>query len=165
MQDQANASKPSSPNTDKYEWFWSAFDCYLCQNKLKQTNQRRVIINEFLSETGHVDAEEVHSKLRKAGHSIGLATIYRTLNMLKDAKLIEQHSFADGRAVFEIVHPDEHHDHLVCLSCQRIDEFENNEIEELQVMIANQHGYTLRSHRLELYGICPTCQKKQGTPQ
>lgn len=139
-------------------WFWDGLDAYLLRHQLKQTKQRKHIVAQFLKMSNHVDVEDLYQKVRLEGHNIGLATIYRTLNLLKDAGLVNQHSFSDGRAVFEISKPGGHHDHLVCTKCGRIDEFENEEIEELQSKIAEQRGFILSSHRLELYGTCATCE-------
>lgn len=139
-------------------WFWDALNAYLSRQQLKQTKQRKIVVSHFLKMAKHVDVEDLYRKVRADGHKIGLATIYRTLNLLKDTGLVDQHSFSDGRAVFEISRPGTHHDHLVCVSCGRIDEFENEEIEELQRKIALERGYALTSHRLDLYGKCKVCQ-------
>src|SRR5690349_14518075 len=105
-------------NTNKgknFEWFWDKLESYLKDQDLKQTKQRKVIIEHFLNLDKHVDADHLHAAIRDSGHNIGLATIYRTLNLLCEAGLIEQQSFADGRAVFEVDKPGTHHDHLVCI--------------------------------------------------
>ena len=144
----------------KIHWFWSKLSLYLAQNQLKQTKQRRIIVGQFLKLNKHADAESVHASLKQAGHNIGLATIYRTLGTLKEAGLVTQHAFANGRSVFELVGPGEHHDHMVCTKCGKIEEFENCQIETLQEGIASQRGFRLEFHRLELYGTCLSCQQK-----
>ena len=148
----------TSANKKNFAWFWDSLNAYLSRQQLKQTRQRRIVVSHFLKMSKHVDAEDLYRKVRSEGHKIGLATIYRTLNLLKDTGLVDQHSFSDGRAVFEISRPGTHHDHLVCIGCGRIDEFENLEIEELQNKIAIERGYSLSSHRLELYGKCGVCR-------
>ena len=136
-------------------WVWSMLDAYLAKNKLKQTKQRKIILEVFMDSTeSHLDAENVYSLLSKEHSNIGLATVYRSLNLLKDAGILEQHTFADGRAVFELVNPESHHDHLVCTTCGAIKEFENHEIEHLQDQVAKSLGFKLTSHRLELFGEC-----------
>lgn len=142
-----------------YEWFWKGLDRYLEKNQLKQTKQRKIIVSYFLGMKNHVDAEELYEVVRKEGHNIGLATIYRTLGLLKDAKLIKQNSFADGRFVYEILEPGQHHDHLVCIKCGEVVEFINDRIEILQEEIAIQKGYKLVNHRLDLFGYCSRCQQ------
>jgi Fur family ferric uptake transcriptional regulator len=141
-------------------WFWDALDSYLSRSQLKQTKQRKILVTHFLKLEKHVDAEDLYRQVRNEGHNIGLATIYRTLNLLKDAGLVEQHSFADGRAIFEISRPGTHHDHLVCVTCGKIEEFENDDIERLQKGIAKDYGFVLTSHRLDLYGFCGPCKEK-----
>lgn len=145
---------------EKLRWFWDGLDAYLVRHQLKQTKQRKVIVNLFLQMDAHVDAESLYAMVRQKGLNIGLATIYRTLNLLRDAELVEQHAFADGRSVFEINRPDAHHDHLLCVGCGKIVEFESEEIEELQRKIAREKGFILSSHRLDLYGNCLECMEK-----
>ncbi len=151
----ANVRKPTVP---EFDWFWTRLNAFLQNQDLKQTKQRKVIIEYFLRCDRHIDAEMLYEDVRGDGHKIGLATIYRTLNLLKSAGLVEQHAFADGRAVFEITNPDHHHDHLICVRCGEVKEFLNEKIEKLQHEIATAHGYTLTNHRMELFGSCPKCQ-------
>jgi Fur family ferric uptake transcriptional regulator len=145
---------PTSVEAQGLAWFFERFDAYIEKMGLKQTQPRRVIVKTFLDMHEHVEVEELHRQVRKDGHDIGLATVYRTLNLLSEAGLVEQKSFQDGRSVFEVANPDRHHDHLVCGLCHRIVEFENHEIEDLQEKIALKHGMELRSHRLDLFGRC-----------
>jgi Fur family ferric uptake transcriptional regulator len=140
--------------TPGFAWFYEGLDLYLDQMGLKQTQQRRLIIQHFLDLNTHVDAEELHRRVNAEGHDIGLATIYRTLNLLTEAGLVDQKSFQDGRSVFEISHPDSHHDHLICTECRQVVEFEDQEIEDLQEKIATKYGMRLRTHRLDLFGQC-----------
>lgn len=153
MQEKVN--KPSDKAI--YKWFWKALDDYLSKNSLKQTKQRKVIVDEFLEMNPHVDAEQLYERLRKMGYAFGLATVYRTLNLLKEANLVDQLAFADGRSVFEVNAPGSHHDHLICVKCGVVVEFENEQIEQLQLGVAKKYGFILESHRLDLFGVCPKC--------
>ena len=144
-------------NTDDCAWFWTKLDQFLAANSLKQTLQRKQIIECFLKAEPHIDAERVYEEVREQHPAIGLATIYRTLNLLKEAGLVSQSQFRDGRVTYELKIPDTHHDHLICTRCETIIEFEDAEIEKKQEQIAKQHGFTLEFHRLDLYGICPKC--------
>jgi Fur family ferric uptake transcriptional regulator len=144
----------------EFDWFWQKLDKYLSDQDLKQTKQRRVIVEHFLTLNSHIDAETLYESIRSSNQNIGLATIYRTLNLLKSAGLVEEQSFADGRAVYEIDRPGDHHDHLVCIDCRKVVEFENLTIEKLQREIASQNGFKLESHRLDLYGRCSDCMGK-----
>jgi len=149
-------SEVNLPKSDKtYKWLWDQLDAYLARHSLRQTNQRKDIVKAFLAmKDKHVDAESLFAVLKKNSSDIGLATIYRTLGLLKEAGVVEQKSFADGRAVFELKYPNEHHDHLICIDCGKVIEFENRDIEDIQVKIAESHGLSLSSHNLELFGRC-----------
>lgn len=139
---------------ERFAWFWNKLTAHLAARNLKQTGPRREVIEFFLNARPHLSAEELHALMKKAGSRASIATIYRTLNLLKDAGLVEQRSFIDGQAVFEILDPENHHDHLVCINCNAVTEFHNPIIEQQQVEIARQHGFELSSHHHVLYGQC-----------
>jgi Fur family ferric uptake transcriptional regulator len=151
---------------ESYRWFWEAFDDYLARHHLKETKQRRRVVELFITMNTHASAEDLHEATRKAGQNIGLATVYRTLNMLADAGLVEQKSFGDGRHLFELKHPEHHHDHLICMDCGAVIEFENEAIEALQEKVAAEHGFQLVTHRLDLFGRCQKahCDKRPNSP-
>ncbi len=137
------------------DWLWSRLTAYLVHNGLRQTDQRRDIVTALIQmNQKHVDAEKLHTAVKGQGLDIGLATIYRTLGLLKEAGIVEQRTFSDGRATFELKSPNEHHDHLICIECGLIKEFENVEIEQMKEKIADSLGFRLSSHNLELYGHC-----------
>ncbi len=125
----------------------------------KITRAREVIIEALLEQKSHVSAEALLEHVRRSEPKIGLATIYRTLKILQDQGLVKAHYFADSQALFELeMGPDSHHDHLICEQCRHIEEFTHPQIEALQEVIAHQHGFKLTKHRMELYGICKSCQ-------
>lgn len=150
----AKAAPLTGKKSDQYRWFWDALDTYLAKKNLKQTRQRRAIIELFINENRHLSAEELHEAARHNGQNVGLATIYRTLNLLADAGLAEQKSFGEGHQVYEVHMPGAHHDHLICIDCGAVIEFENDEIEALQEKVARLHDFTLATHRLDLFGHC-----------
>lgn len=139
---------------ESYRWFWESLEGYLAKKNLKQTRQRRRIVELFISLNTHASAEVLHKAVREDGHNVGLATVYRTLNILVDAGLVDQKSFGEGRFVYEIKTPGEHHDHLICLDCGTVIEFEDPDIEDLQEKVAGTHQFKLVSHRLDLFGHC-----------
>jgi Fur family transcriptional regulator, ferric uptake regulator len=139
-------------------WFWQTLDEYLATTGLKQTQQRKSIVKAFLTMEGHISAEDLHEKLKKTGIKTGLATIYRTLNLLHLAGLVEQKQFVEGKAVYEVKRPNSHHDHLICIGCRKIIEFENDAIEKLQTEVARHHKFTLVYHSLDLFGYCENCK-------
>ncbi|MDM7860923.1 ferric iron uptake transcriptional regulator [Alteromonas sp. ASW11-36] len=115
----------------------------------------RLKILEILQEpeNQHISAEDVYKILIDQGEEIGLATVYRVLNQFDDAGILNRHHFEGGKSVFEISHK-AHHDHLVCLRCGKVVEFEDEIIEKRQEEIAKQNNMTLTHHSLYLYGDC-----------
>jgi len=101
----------------------------------------------------HISAEDVYKILIEQDEEIGLATVYRVLNQFDDAGILNRHHFEGGKSVFEISHKD-HHDHLVCLKCGKVIEFEDDIIEQRQEMVAKQHNIKLTHHSMYLYGEC-----------
>ena len=101
----------------------------------------------------HISAEDVYKILLEQHEEIGLATVYRVLNQFDDAGIVTRHHFEGGKSVFELSHK-KHHDHLVCLKCGKVVEFEDDVIEQRQNDIAQSHKITLTNHSLYLYGEC-----------
>ena len=131
---------------------------YLAEHGLKQTRQREAIVEAFLAEEGHISSEDLYERVRGANPEIGAATVYRTLKLICDARVANPIQFRDGVTLYE--RQQAHHDHLICLSCGEIIEFECSVIEEQQVEIAEQYGYRLTRHQHHLFGYCPACQKR-----
>src|SRR6266852_5243823 len=112
----------------------------LCLDKgLKMTEQRRVIA-------------QVYRRATTIDPRISIATVYRTVRLFEEANILARHDFGDGRSRYEEM-PSDHHDHLIDLQSGRVVEFRNEEIEKLQQIIADQLGYELVGHRLELYAV------------
>lgn len=130
------------------------YKVYLTEHQLKFTNQRKVIISEFFRVGGHISAEELFRLVKKKASGVGLASVYRTINSLVAAGLAVERRFLDKTSVYEIHEAGHHHDHLICLRCRKIFEFENDEIEEQQKRVAQNLGFDLKDHKLELYGWC-----------
>ncbi|SNS27428.1 Fur family transcriptional regulator, ferric uptake regulator [Humidesulfovibrio mexicanus] len=137
-----------------------AFTSYLQEHRLKITPQRRLILDIFLLEPGHVSSEELYAKVKRRDASIGQATVYRTLKLLAGCGLAEAVSFADGITRYEPHFGAEHHDHLICEVCGRTIEIMDPVIETRQVELAEKYGFTLARHRMDLYGLCPKCRSK-----
>lgn len=137
-----------------------AFTSYLQEHRLKITPQRRLILDIFLLEPGHVSSEELYAKVKRRDSSIGQATVYRTLKLLVGCGLAEAVNFADGITRYEPHFGAEHHDHLICEVCGRTIEIMDPIIESRQVELADKYGFTLARHRMDLYGLCPKCRSK-----
>ncbi len=132
---------------------------HIARHHLKVTKERSAILRAFMQAERHVTAEELYRMMKEKHSSIGLATIYRTLNLFCECGLAEQRQFGDGHARYELTYNVNHHDHLVCTQCKKIIEFENLDIEKLQEKVAKAHRFTVYSHKLELYGLCSDCAK------
>ncbi len=121
----------------------------------------RVKILQILegSEAKHFSAEDVYKALIEANEDVGLATVYRVLTQFESAGLVMRHHFEGGHSVFELT-PLDHHDHLVCNKCGRIEEFYDEVIERQQDKIAETMGFEITDHALYIYGICSVCKKE-----
>ena len=125
----------------------------LKQAGLKVTHSRCKILEIFQSfPDEHYTADKLKDQLDDQGENIGLATIYRVLTQLEMADLIQKNNFNDGQSAYEI--KKSHHDHLICVDCSRIVEFEDDYIEERQSSIVAEHGFSVVSHKHEVYVRC-----------
>lgn len=130
---------------------------------LKVTVPRLKVLELFKDASRHhLSAEDIYRILTSDGSEMSLATIYRVLIQFEQAGLLTRHHFESGKAVFELKQG-EHHDHLICLVCGKVEEFCDDEIERLQQAVAEARGYRLQEHALALYGVCadPQCQARQ----
>lgn len=132
----------------------------LKQAGLKATLPRLRVL-EIMESSGerHFSAEDIYRALIDQGEDVGLATVYRVLTQFESAGLVCRHHFEGGISVFELNQGD-HHDHMLCVKCGRVEEFIDEVIEKRQCAIAEKAGYTMTDHSLYIYGICPDCQKK-----
>jgi Fur family ferric uptake transcriptional regulator len=105
----------------------------------------------------HVSAEDVYKTLLASSEDVGLATVYRVLTQFEAAGLVTRHHFEGGHSLFEL-EKGEHHDHLLCVKCGRLDEFVDDTIEDRQREVALQQGYEMTDHNLTIFGICPQCR-------
>ncbi|PKH03482.1 ferric iron uptake transcriptional regulator [Psychromonas sp. MB-3u-54] len=110
----------------------------------------------------HISAEDLYKKLLEQGDEVGVATVYRVLNQFDDAGIVTRHHFEGGKSVFELANQ-EHHDHLVCLTCGEVIEFNDDLIETQQNLIAEKYGIKLTHHSLYLFGeaIDGKCKHKK----
>ena len=130
---------------------------------LKATLPRLKILEIFQNgKQRHMSAEDVYRELIAENQEIGLATVYRVLTQFEQAGLLKRSNFESGKAVFEL-EQGQHHDHLVCLQCGRVEEFYDAEIEKRQRKVANGRGFDLQDHALSLYGNCvkPNCEHRR----
>lgn len=152
----ASTHAPSTPSTPAAaEDHRDTLATYVARKALKWTRQRETILESFLASNEHLTCEEIHSRVVREDPSIGLATVYRTLRLFVESGIASERRFQEGVTRYE---PHQaHHDHLICVRCGRIVEFESDEIEQLQEEVARSRGFQLLSHRHELYGACASC--------
>ena len=156
MGEQRSDFRPNDTGELKERW-----RTYIQDRRLNTTAQREAIVEQFLRTRDHVSIDELLTKVRKRHPRVGYATVYRTLKLLVDSGLAVERQFGDGQARYEVV--GDHHDHLICVKCGLILEFEDEEIERLQDRIASRLGaFTVLRHRHELYGLCPKAAGEAG---
>lgn len=135
------------------------FEDFLKRKGLKVTTQRRTMVRAALSHAGHFTADDVHDRMRGGGERVSLATVYRALSLLEEAGVLEGHDFADGQRRYERAFLREHHDHLICLDCRAVVEFQNRAIEDLQQQVLAERGFKMVHHALTIFASCETLAK------
>ncbi len=134
---------------------------YMAKKGLRSTAQRRLIVDTFFEGASHMTIEDLLTEVRARDKGIGYATVYRTLKLLAECGVASERRFGDGLSRYELADDaTAHHDHLICIGCGTIVEFEEPRIEELQDEIASRYGFHVTSHKHEMYGTCASCQKK-----
>ena len=126
---------------------------------LKSTRQRDIIVTEFLKQEDHITSEDLYRKVSRRHKEIGHTTVYRTLKLLAESGLATERIFADHLTRYEPVSAGEHHDHLICINCGSITEFENPKLERMQEKIASDFGFSIVDHKMEFYGYCRECNR------
>lgn len=125
----------------------------------KNTIQKDYILKVLYYSEHHLSAEEITDKIQKEFNiDIGIATVYRSLNFFEDMNIIESLNIGDGTRRYEFRFNKEHHDHLICTSCGKIIEFNDDFIELTQMKIAEKNNYVLKDHVMIIYGLCEDCQ-------
>ena len=131
---------------------------FLEKKRLRLTRQRGIVGIAFLEKEGHLGIDELYSIIRKKYPKIGYATVWRTLNLLKEAKIASEVSFAGKKRRYEHLFEHSHHDHLVCLKCGKSIAVVDPQIEKLQEKLAKRHKFEIKWHRMEIFGFCKKCK-------
>jgi Fur family ferric uptake transcriptional regulator len=132
---------------------------YLKAKGLHESKVRDLVVDTFLAAREHVNLESILERVRRKNPGVGMATVYRTMRLLEEAGLAHARDFGSGATLYEVALGRPHHDHLVCEKCGLIVEFVSEKIEQLQDEVAGQHGFELRHHRHELFGLCERCRR------
>lgn len=133
------------------------FTDFLEKKSLKLTSQRRTILRQAMQAKGHFTADDLLDFSKKEDDTISKATVYRTLELLIESRILQNQDFGDGKNSYERALGVKHHDHFVCIRCGKILEFENDEIEKLQDAEAAKKNFTVVYHSLKLFGFCKNC--------
>ena len=137
------------------------FRVYLRKKHLKVTKEREIILQEVLKREGHFDADELAADLCKNDLKVSRATVYRTLDILHEIGAVEKATLGHKHQHYENMVGRHHHDHLVCVDCDKVIEFVNEEIERLQEEVCKTHDFQLKRHTLQLFGVCADCRQKR----
>lgn len=135
----------------------------LIKNGYKVTKQREIIFEALKENSGsHLSPEELHDIVIKKDSDIGIATVYRTLQLLDELKVVYKINFNDNRYRYEISSEDEthHHHHLICTNCNKVIEVKRDLLEHAESIISNEYNFQIKDHSLKFYGICSDCQKE-----
>jgi Fur family ferric uptake transcriptional regulator len=139
------------------------FRAYLKANELPVTPQRVAVAEVLLLRDRHFSAEEIGRELEREGVKVGTATIYRSIEVLVKSGLVVERDFGEGFRRFESARDMPQHEHVLCTSCGKVVEFQDERIERMTTTIAESKGYTRLRHRLVIYGLCESCRAARRT--
>jgi len=158
-----NTNTNFNNRTIEYEQLLTDFKAILKKNALKFTIQREVILETLYNSDEHLTPEALHRLIQDKFPELktGIATVYRTLSLLEDSNMVTSLSFGAQGKKYELG-AKEHHDHLICTECGSITEFVDEDIEKRQHAIADELGFKMQDHSMQIYGICKNCNQTQG---
>jgi len=139
-----------------------AFRRYLRDHNLPVTQQREAVASALFFSDAHLSVGDLQRELAAQGEHVGTATVYRTLELLARAGLVQEHDFDEGFKRYEALAAEGRHEHLICTNCGRVVEFSNDRLERMSALIAEDYGFRYRRHRLEIYGVCRDCQRRDA---
>ncbi|MCJ7497919.1 MAG: transcriptional repressor, partial [candidate division Zixibacteria bacterium] len=134
------------------------FEKYLKTKDLSLTRERKAILNQVFAIDGHLEADDIFLRLRKAKKDVSRATVYRTLGLLVDSGLVRKVYLGEDHIHYEHTFGHTHHDHLVCIKCGKVFEFSDKKIERLQEKICQKKGFKEVSHTVQIFGYCKDCR-------
>ena len=140
------------------------FRRHLKDRHLPVTRQRDLVAQTVLTSDEHLSVEAIQRRLKDQGEHVGTATIYRTLDVLVRSGLVRAHDFGEGFKRYEPMPQQAHHEHLICLRCGKVVEFQNDRLERMIPIIADEHAFQHQRHRVEVYGLCRECRRRDLGP-
>lgn len=147
-----------------YEPVCAVFRRYLHEQKLKFTPERAMILDAVLRKEGLFDPEQLLEDLKRLGHKVSRATVYRTLSHLQDAGILKQVFFDNKQSYYEVIAGRQTHDYLICVQTGQVIEFNSDKLRRLRDEICEQHGYDPLSHRFQIFGISPEARATGKQP-
>ena len=138
------------------------FARYLRDRRLPVTRQRLRVADVIFRSSDHPSAELIARELEREGVGVGTATVYRTLDLLVESGLVREHDFGEGFRRFETNTSQSQHEHLICGRCGQVVEFVNRHLERMMDMIADEHAFLHRRHRVEIFGLCADCRGRDA---
>lgn len=136
------------------------FQDYIRQRGLRRTPEREEILRQIFAVHGHFDVDGLYLQLKGQGSKVSKASIYRALPLFIDCGLIREVDFRDGHWHYEHIYGHDHHNHLRCLGCGEIREFEEPPLQFLEELLARTYNYRIKGHQLQVYGYCAACRRK-----
>jgi Fur family ferric uptake transcriptional regulator len=136
------------------------FRDWLTEHRLPVTRQRELVAELVFESDDHLSVERLRERLRVRGASVGVATLYRTLDLLERAGFVRAHQFGAGHRRYEPAVPADEHGHLVCDRCGNVLEFRNDQLTRLLAIVADDHGFQLQRQRVEIMGTCRDCLRR-----
>lgn len=138
------------------------FRTFLRDHNFPVTPQRDAIAETIVFADTHPSVGDLERMLRRRGIHVGRATIYRTLDLMVRAGVVQEHDFGEGFKRYEARAAQGHHEHLICIDCGKVVEFSSERLERMTSLIAEEYGFRGHHHRLEIYGLCPDCQRRDA---
>lgn len=140
------------------------FTSYLEKKELRKTNERYAILEEIYAYTGHFDVEGLYVKMKEQDIQVSRATVYNTLDLLVECGLVSKHQFGQNQAQYEKAFGSRQHDHLICTDCQKVIEFCDPRIQNIQKSVEELLQFNILNHSLLLYATCkkPNCENKKS---
>ncbi len=137
------------------------FRRYLRDHRQPVTRQRDLVAQVVLLSHDHPSVEGIRRSLKERGEHVGTATVYRTLEVLVESGLVRAHDFGEGFKRYEPMLAQADHEHLICERCGRVVEFQNERLERMLPIIADEHAFQHQRHRIEIYGVCRDCRRRE----
>jgi Fur family ferric uptake transcriptional regulator len=140
------------------------FRQYLREHHQPITKQRDLVAQVVFLAEDHLSVEGIQRELKQRGEPVGTATVYRTLDLLVESGLVRAQEFGEGFRRYEAMAGPSDHEHLICQLCGRVVEFANERLERMLPVLADEHGFQHRRHKVEIYGVCRNCRQRELGP-